>query len=609
MIAVSEKYKEAVKNSVREIDSFIELLVDGMYIRGSEYYGRISSNDKAEITVLDTTIDDNSAFCNYASLEQDYFLLDGSFILPNRSGNKNTGFIGDINSSTLTISNIGYETPETERNKKCITVYFENGYATDFTIMLEVDYGEAYLRTLTYNFTNNNKKIITTEPITDLVGFKNIKNIVIIVDNWSNSNHRVRIRQVNLGETVLYESNEIININIKEETDIYNIDIPNNDCSVELNNYDRKFNVVDENNILNRLNANSIIRLYFGLKVDGNYEYQCMGNYQFNSYDDNNNYYTTLNGIGIIEDFDKETSFLVGINQQEDTNFMLNQILNLTSIYEADVQYNEIIPTLYTNFDNKREQLQALMILSESYLKQTRENTYYDTKNRVRALRFSNEIVDTIDLDIQLQQPKFIKKNKISGFTMNYKSLGTLNNDEEILFEETVIPYYNIDNRDYRYYVRINSESPIKLDTVKGYVNNSLSSNVSLETGKSYYQMTVFVKNLSNDNPITFKITAKRYENQEQTFDYGNMSEEIIEFNNNYLRTDIDKNRVANYLMNLEKPYTFEFEMMADPSLEVGDVILFENIDGYKKGIITSLEFKFNGALTCNVKGECENVL
>lgn len=612
MITVSEDFKKAVKEPIRQLNSFVELLVDGRYIRGYEQLGRISSEDKAEITVLDTTIDDNSAFCNYASLEEDYFLLDGSFILPNRSNNKETGFIGDINSSTLNINNIDYEFDD-YLNKRCITIYFENGYATDFSISLDVDYVGYATKTITYNYTNNDKKIITTDYIKDsagnptsyIAGFKNIKNISITINNWSNSNHRVRIRQVNLGETVIYESNEIIEINTTEQTDIYNIDIPNNECNIKLNNYDRKFNIVDENNILNRLNSNSVFRIYYGISINGSYEYVCMGNYEFSSYDDENNYYTILNGVGIIGTLDKDFPVMLNdYSTPRNANFMLEHI---SRYIDSDVKYNQTIPMEYTKFNNKREQLQAITILSESVIKQTRVSEYYYNKNKINVLNLKENIVDTIDLDRQLEQPKFTKRNIINKFIIKNDLVGSLNESEQTITEEKITPYYDLTNRDYRYRLRLISNNPIKEDTIKIYINNSLYSNYYIN-GKSYYQIEIILYHLQDDY-LDLKVTAQTYNNEEQIYNYNMGNEELIEYNNNYLRNNVDKNRVANYNIQSQKPFGFEFKMMYDPSLEVTDTILFENVDGYKKGVITSIECKYNGALTATIKGECENVL
>ena len=177
-----------------------------------------------------------------------------------------------------------------------------------------------------------------------------------------------------------------------------------------------------------------------------------------------------------------------------------------------------------------------------------------------------------------------------------------------IVFEDIITPYYDTLNHFYRYDLRIENSNPIKMDTIELYINNSLISTLYHINKLSYYQLDLSLYYL-NDSSVTLKVMAKTYDNEEQKYNVNNGAGELIEYNNNYLRTDVDKNRVVNHFIKLEKPYAFEFEMMGNPALEIGDTILFENVDGYKKGIITSIEFKYNGGITAIIKGECENVL
>ena len=53
----------------------------------------------------------------------------------------------------------------------------------------------------------------------------------------------------------------------------------------------------------------------------------------------------------------------------------------------------------------------------------------------------------------------------------------------------------------------------------------------------------------------------------------------------------------------------FEFEYFGDPSLEVGDVILLETLNGYMKCIIQSIELRYNGSLKGTIKGMCSYVV
>ena len=622
MINVSSSFKENVKKEVREIRGMAELIVKGNYFNAEEdplSRISISTESSATITNLPSVADNVSAMYKYASLEEDRFLLDGSFILPNKNYvNKNTGYIGEdadglgsFEIKVNTISWMMYKSPET----KNITIYFEEGYPTEFSVEIDAHYTPNQDITYTYNFTNNDKSVITTDGSiiptlidNDVNEFICISKVVINITNWNTNNRRARVKQVNIGETVLFENQDLIELKLDEETSIDNMDTPNNDCSILLNNYDRKFNLIDNNSVLNRLNKKSHIRALIGVSLEGGIEYVDMGSYQYNSYTDNQDKTITLNGTGALQYYEGVQNYLWS---RDDTNKTVLETLQSMLLLDNEVSYNGILPLNKTDTENKREQLQAIAIYSGSYIKENRDITER-LDNRASLKKQDNNSLDDISLSIQTKEPKIVKKNKTKTIVIKTRQVNDLVNEEKVLYEGNVSDRYSVK-------VDLNSTSPVDISSIKVYEKNrggteTLLSSDSYIVYNSYYVPRVQIYSLTSDDIVGIKIVGKEYNyiDLEKEITNGDISEgEIIEYNNNYLDSDYQKQRVANYVFNREGIYEYEFEIEfnGDPSLEVGDVISFETVDGWMKGFIEKIEIEFNGGLLETIKGVCSNVL
>ena len=686
MITVDDNYKKLVKNSVREIDSFVEILVNGEYFNAdteeTSVRPYILSDDADTLTKLETVADDNSIYIKYASLENNYMQLDGSFVLYDENfENDYTGFIGKYQSdATINIVNPvdpvvksgNYNEKSSKRN---ITIYFDkliinnSNKKPKIIITLEGLYQRfipqwnmpttGNRRTIkkefvyTYDVEYTEKDLILTsdklplniiehdvEPYATSMyewEFVCISNINIYVQGiktvgsyllWLLKCDRIRIKQINLGETVVYDNKDIIEIDVNEQTDIDNLETPNNNCSIIIDNYDRKFNVVDNNNIINKLTKESIIIPYYGIGENGYYNYQIMGNYEYNSFEDNNNMYTVINGIGSVEKLESENPYPSKENYDNNVEWFCSVIFNQPSDRSVldyrninNINYNGKVNQLMTKFNNKREQAQALALFSNSFVKQLRIANPITHKNMIILSKIINNVCDTITLNQQLQQPKFKKIQKTKEININNDVKGTLKDEFTILYEDKIYPEtnmiygigaYGVDIY-YQTSIFINSDVPIDFynsNNIKVYVDNVETNNYIINE-KSNYEADILVR-FDNTDIKAIKITGKSYDSKNILSNYKNPSIQngsVLDISNNYLTNIADKNRFVKYVFDYEQTYEFEIEIMADPSLEVGDMVIIETVDGNKIGIIEMIEFKYNGGLTARIKGVCADVL
>ena len=76
----------------------------------------------------------------------------------------------------------------------------------------------------------------------------------------------------------LFQDNELLNMTINEETDINNETIPTSDCSIILNNYDNKFDILDNESYAKYLVNGIDVRPYIGCVIEnGTIEYEKNG--------------------------------------------------------------------------------------------------------------------------------------------------------------------------------------------------------------------------------------------------------------------------------------------------------------------------------------------
>lgn len=622
MINVSNNFKKAIKEPIREIDGYVELTVKGSYIGANTEYPesnitKIRGDNLASVASPYYAIDSDPIYIRYASLEPNFFKLDGSLTLPNKNNNKYTGYIGGINEDEITIE-VDILDPTTgvlsfTQSENSITIYFDEEYAVDMDVEFLCVYnqypatGSAISETYTVNITDNNKSIITIgkeeipkeiESGGQIYKFYGFHSVIITINEWSNPLHRVRIKQINLGETIIYKDSDIIEIKTLEQTDFDNYTMPNDDCSIILNNKDKKFNIIESDNILNRLTSESIIRPFIGCKINGTYEYVSMGSYQYISNVDNNGLDVTLNGIGAVEALEKEFPYVLH-NELINVSDMVRGTLGATPT--SDLPYGYFFAGSRTNFNSKREQAQAIAVVLQCYKKELR----YPLKNVIGLIPM-NTYSDfyNITLSNETKYPRFKKIDKVKKINFKKLSLDFRNMSENVLYEEYVSPI-GLEWGNYVIRVYVSTSTPTNRAGIKVYVDDILTNNFNVVYSCYNFVFTINVSDMSKR-----KITITANQGRDIYSDEEIINENVengaeVEANNPYAVYPYIKSNIQRAIFDNQWNYEFEVETSGDPSLEVCDTIYLENIDGYKYARINYIESKYDGSYSSILKGVC----
>ncbi|MCF0149601.1 MAG: hypothetical protein HUJ77_14545, partial [Clostridium sp.] len=215
----------------------------------------------------------------YATFENDYWKLDGSFVIPPK--NTERGFEvgwwsnnicdnnGIFNNESITIT---FNKPHSSVG---LTIAFDirtNEYARDFDIKV---YKLDGILINTYSIIDNTEALYTFDtPIS------NYGKVVIIIKKWCSGNRRARIKNIDFGIIKQYQDGELINMNIIEQVDILSDTVPSNEIKFTIDNSSKAFNILNPNGVYSYLQERQEVKAEIGIVLENNnIEYIPMGKY------------------------------------------------------------------------------------------------------------------------------------------------------------------------------------------------------------------------------------------------------------------------------------------------------------------------------------------
>lgn len=602
MIAVSDSFKKAIKSDNREIYGYVDVVYDektGDYsVDQIPAIAPISRQDGSDL------IDGIKKMKNYATLENNYFLLDGSFILANENTLEDSGgytsenIFSNINDKTITIvsSETGYVTTAG------FTIFFKDNIPFDFDINIVTDY-EDEDSNIAINIRNNTEyryqKIFESE-IT-------IKEFTLNILSTEYNDRRIRIADIYFSLADIYEGEELVNFEVNEEIDIMLTSTPINTCTINLNNYPDengfyKFDPINSTGIVPYLTDNTTIIPYIGVLTDDNgIEYVKMGTFYLTDWSSDNDGNVTLNGSSSLYFLKNEV-----IVAKETTNrgpcVVLPSNYNFMLYLGSDLQCWYL--KKYNLYDFLLNYLMLFRINSTNY-------NYliylYANRDNVITTRYSRpSFVDSIsrynlleDVNVTTNLP--IKEVIIKSYTY-YASAYTSDQSRNILntsytltdtVEDVWFPLSGYGNRD--------SYSRFSYTVISGQASASLITNGFFSIYvriRGTVGSIINIKYKANPTPYELKDIELKY-----TSDLNKIGETVTidttDYNRNYMSKEF-----GNYFLNHYYKYSVVVNTTGDPSLEVGDgVEISTRYDTDLNIIITKQKFTYDGGLQCELEG------
>ena len=611
-------FRQALKEDDREIRGKVKVIYSGGSFNTEDNIRATATGTDEEtyMSHAEQVVDNTDIRYNFAGLEQDYFIADGSMVLmpSEESGieNEGVGYIGGINQDTLTINIEENAFPEIQFPG--ITIYFsENGeYATnlDVTFTYYNQYTEE-TTTSTTSITNNDKNVLYVQA-DNYDSFSQLRKVVIDVKSWVVSNHRVRITKVDMGETTMFSEDTIASYSVLKNIDLSNHNLPTDEFTLKIDNYSGDYNFPD---MRSSLIAGLTLGIpYVGVNTELGFKYLPLGTFQYAEISNDSSSMATLTFKGCFENMASE-----GMQVYNETNQYAEDVIDYAlSGYNKgviDLKYNTLINNPQNvNFANLREQLQGLSQYTGSFIRQDAVYPENDTSYYQPTISFFQLDTSRYEEQLSLRNMRgypVIKFGKgINSIDFSYSAIGDKNTDEKDVIYETSMRgeevIYN-DQDMYGYFVNAQTTSPYDQSSVEIYADGSRVNDAMIQnSGLFNIAFTVFSKS------ETLKIQAKAYTYRTNTNtstidNLNNVGGDKLTVNNGYITSTIERQRVADDIFSIYKD-EFTLDTFGDPTLQCGDYMLFEVKGGYKRGFIEKIQIDYNGGLNGSLEGVCTDV-
>lgn len=587
MEQVSDVFKKAIKATEREIKGYVEVIYDN---QSNESYNITEIPEQIEYGNQSEIIDGIRKVKNYASLEPDRTLLDGTFILPNSNVvGDNVGYVSnqvfsDIENKIITIES---DTPVTSSG---ITIYFQDNIAKDFNIKINDN--------VTFIESGNTHRVynkIFDNPI-------QINKLSIEFVSMEHEDWRIRIPEIDLGISQVYEGEDLVSFNTDEEIDLMMEQTPTNTCSVNLSNYENQFDPINPTGLVKYLTDNTIIKPFCGIVTDNGIEYVCLGYYYVKDWSSDVNGNATVNGQSLMGKLSNEQIKSNGefFDNKPWYSYDLSQYL--TEMY--GYKFNLDIGTIFHTDMKSYKLLEYLQALSSFMTQVEYPRKFYNSRtNEVKLDLLENYVVDTLTKTELTEDVKYETKsivNKVSIKAINDYLLYSTGEEDVLNQQYTLVSneeyiYFNfnkyVDPYNYQYNFSYESTSGGKAELVD--VNKHLA--YIKFTGQIGETITVHYSGYVYDDPPIYESTFTNEKNN------GDKLE--LDFSNYFVLSSNEIKKTADFYLTNDKKYKITGKYNGNPALLTGDTVSVETKFGMKDVILTKLKLTFDGGLSGSFEG------
>lgn len=594
----------------REIKGYVEVEysnIDNTFEVGSEYL----FINQAPISDF-TKIENKKVAQNYASLEQDYFLLDGSFVLPYMpSGeteyyNTNSGFISADTIEELIQPSMNYIPLYINNISKTIdgfTIYLKDNIPSD----IELKFTNSNSEELTYTIEDNTKEVIT-------IKFDEQQTITAIEMKFSNfeyNNRRFRMPKFDYGLSDILKDSKLISFNLVENIGELNLEFPSNQLTINIYDEEDNFDIMNPSGYASLLNESLKVKFkpYLGiLTTNEGIKYEELATYYLKDWS-NNNKNITLNCVDYLEKmknipyapdvygYDLTRSSLMGLDHdlETETNIKFDDFTNF-----EDSSGKGYLEVPYLDTMNVFDYLTNLLVYLWGYM--------YSDKDKIVVGKREENLVyeDTLTLDTNLlEEPIYTLKEKIKSITIT-EYMGTyINNPKQWQAAETI--YLTNSERAY-------NNQPEIVDLGKYHDLHVEGRNVSGDIGvyKVLNASEWCPAVISPPTNITFYDLGEATFSTETFIKQVNDSGKEITIDNKLFKLSDDETKygivevcdnLCNKIIDDYKTYDISIKYVGDPNIKPNMILPIETQYGEKQIKVLKHTLTFNGGLTGTIEG------
>nr|DAR04166.1 MAG TPA: hypothetical protein [Caudoviricetes sp.] len=286
----------AVQPSEKWLKQYNSTLVPEMFVQITYH----ASDDKAQSDAIassgsqvvfsdvsDITNLDNLPSAKYATGEPNLWILDGSCdILPSSEPYKNAGYVSleNVSDENHPIVTFSFSKTHEEKIPGITIVWSElfNEYATSFKVSA---YNGSSL--LQENQIDDNTSVESSVDF-EITGYNSI---VIEILSWCIPNRRARIEQVEFGQRVRFNKEDLLSYSHESKRDPISGQLSKDSISFSVNNSDQKWNPINPGGLYQYLYERQAVFVKYGMDLNGETEWINGGKFYLS------NWNTPSNGI------------------------------------------------------------------------------------------------------------------------------------------------------------------------------------------------------------------------------------------------------------------------------------------------------------------------
>ena len=606
MITVSDSFKKAIKSANRNIFGYVDIKYqNNLYSAEIEQMPNV-----LPIYLSNGLVSGSKVLTKYATFENNYTLLDGSFMIWNENVLDEKGYVSDEVFNDIVDSTIIVENVSTTIPSKGITIYFKENLPFNFDVKITDINNNEYIDNITNNTSMTYQYIFKDEIY--------ISQIEIEIFNVEFPNNRLRLAYVDLNISDFYDGDELIDFDVNEECDLLVESLPINTCSIHINNYPtsyggNKFDPINPKGITKYLNENTTIEPYIGILTEENgIEYVNMGTFYLTDWNSKNDGNVTLNGssaLHLLKGKEMIWNSSMFTNAVYTTN-LASMIENTTGIICSFPEYSMPLD----NWSNIHTKLwDYFNYISPCLLYNDRPNLINPNLRKIYVNRYNNIVidnivstpVDNIDRYLLLEDVDYITNKFIKDVVVKY----TLEPSESSVSTSTIINTTYTLSKPVEYLWFKTDKYIANITNISGVVSYGSASLTYI--GNNMHLVHVKIE---GDVGSIINITCSASVANSSKSRYTNSFVDETVNDGDTINVDFgdceipNVDSIRNVFFDLDKPYKVKAKTMGDPSLEIGDTISIQTRytdtnNGYKNIIITKQHFLFNGGLQCDIEG------
>lgn len=549
---------------------------------------------------------------NYASLENNYFLLDGSFVLPYKPDNEE--YYYNNNSGYITNQTVKDWMDEWVQTSIPITISGLSKLMYGMTIYLKDNipgtinftFTNSDSETLTYDITNNTKDIITIKFDEQ----QTITTINMAFSDFEYEDRRLRISFIDYGLSDILKDNTLINFNIVENIGDLNLEFPSNQLTINLYDEDDMFDINNPQSYANFLNQGLLVKAkpYIGILTehDGVKYDESLATFYLQSWSSNKNE-ITLNCVDYLEKMKniKNTDRVIPYKLTESNCETLDGSLELITGIPIDTFKNfkdnqNYLNDNYVETLNPFEYLQQLMIWLWGYL--YNENNKLIINKRDNSSAYSNTLSLNNNL---LDEPKYTLREKIKSISIVQYTGYYVNDPKQWQAAEDI--YLTNSERAY-------NNQPEIVDLGEYHELHVEARNISEDLGitKVFNASDYCPMVISPPTNITFyDLGVATFKTKTYLKNFNDSGKEITIDNKFFTTTslsnvyDLDSicESLCNKINNENKKYNVSINYIGDPNIKPNMTIPIETQYGDKQVKVLKHTLTFNGGLTGTIEG------